>query len=276
LQFGLAPPLDPYRGQHVPEKCICVCASPASIRNHQKCHHLPRTSCSPVARVRRAASLTPVAADQHRQRRVRVGIRDGAFTSARLSLRAPGAHEPPPKTDDSFHGRTIQIAELPPGLNSQCSSALDFLDWAARLVCVGSGGRHAATVQIILPAQDGCIVRADILRQRLAISKSIERVEEFVSLDQHMIAFQESQGASTDLLNILSYAAGAILELQHIQSSPSVNQELQAKLSFSWICQLPRAQHFRCNANNYQVLLHGLRNGWSSSTAGLKSSWRSG
>lgn len=146
----------------------------------------------------------------------------------------------PPKTDDSFHGQTIQIAELPPGLNSQCSSALDFLDWAARLVCVGSGSRHAATVHIILPAQDGCIVRADILRQRLATSKSIERVEEFVSFDQHIIAFQESQGASTDLLSVLSHAAGAILEQQHIRSSPSVNQELQARLSFPWICQLPR------------------------------------
>jgi hypothetical protein len=157
-----------------------------------------------------------------------------------------------PKTDDSFHGQTIQIAELPPGLNSQCSSALDFLDWAASLVCVGSGGRHAATVQIILPAQDGCIVRADILRQRLAVSKSIERVEEFVSLDQQMTAFQKSQCGGTDLLSILSYAAGVILERQHIQSSPSVNQELQARLSFPWICQLPRiSQHSRCNANNY-------------------------
>jgi hypothetical protein len=36
------------------------------------------------------------------------------------------------------------------------------------------------------------------------------------------------------------------------------------------------AQHFRCNTNNSQVLLHGLQNGWSSSAAGLKSSWRSG
>ena len=144
------------------------------------------------------------------------------------------------KTDDSFHGQTIQTAEPLPGLNSQCSSALDFLDWVARLVCVGSGGRHTATVQIILPAQDGCIVRADILRQRLATSKSIERVEEFVSLDQHMTAFQDSQRASTDLLSILSYAAGAVLEQQHIQSSPSVNQELQARLSFPWICQLLR------------------------------------
>jgi hypothetical protein len=105
---------------------------------------------------------------------------------------------------------------------------------------VGSGGRHAATVQIILPAQDGCIVRADIIRQRLATSKSIERVEEFVSLDQHMTAFQESQGANKDLLGMLSYAAGAILEQQHIQRLPSVNQELQARLSFPWICQLPR------------------------------------
>lgn len=147
---------------------------------------------------------------------------------------------PPPKTDDAFQGQTIQIAKLPPGLNSQCSSALDFLDWVARLVCVGSGGRHAATVHIILPAQDGWIVRADILRQRLDTSKSIERVEEFVSFDQHMTAFQESQSASTDLLNILSYAAGSILEQQHIQSSPSVNQELQARLSFPWICKLTR------------------------------------
>lgn len=146
----------------------------------------------------------------------------------------------PSKTADSFNGQTIQIAELSPSLNSQCSSALDFLDWAARLVCVGSGGRHAATVRIILPAQDGCIVRADIFRQRLATSKSIERVEEFVSLDQHMTAFQESQGASTDLLGVLSYAAGAILEQQNIQSLRSVNQELQARLSFPWICQLPR------------------------------------
>lgn len=146
----------------------------------------------------------------------------------------------PPKIDDSLNGQTIQVAGLPPGLNSQCSSALDFLDWAARLVCVGSGGRHAATVQIILPAQDGCIVRADILRQRLATSKSIERVEEFVSLDQHMTAFQESQGTSTDLLGMLSYAAGAILEQQYMQSLPSVNQELQTRLSFPWICQLPR------------------------------------
>ena len=145
----------------------------------------------------------------------------------------------PPKTDDSFHGQTIQIAQLPPGLNSQCSSALDFLDWAARLVCVGSGGRHEATVNIILPAQDGCIVRADILRQRLGTSRSIERVEEFVSLDHQMTAFQDSKGASTNLLSILSYAAGGVLEQHHIQSSPSVIQELQARLSFPWICQLP-------------------------------------
>lgn len=181
--------------------------------------------------------------------------------------------------EDPFHGQAIQIAELPPGLNSQCSSALDYLDWAARLVCVGSGGRHAATVHVILPAQDGCIVRADILRQRLATSKSIERVEEFVSLDQCMPAFQESQGASTDLLSILSYAAGAILEQQHIQNSPSVNRELRDRLSFPWICQSATshlAQHFCCNANNYQALLHSLRNGWYSSAAGLKSSWRSG
>lgn len=143
------------------------------------------------------------------------------------------------KTDDSFHGQTIQVAELPPGLNSQCSSALDFLDWVARLVCVGSGGRHEATVHIILPTQDGCIVRADILRQRLATSKSTERVEESVSLDQHMTAFHESQSSSADLLSILSYAAGAILEHQHIQNSPSVNQELEVRLSFPWICQLP-------------------------------------
>lgn len=146
----------------------------------------------------------------------------------------------PSKTDDSFRSQIIQIAELPPGLNAQCSSALEFLDWVARLVCVGSGGRHSATVRIILPAQDGCIVRADILRQRLATSKSIERVEEFVSLDQDMLAFQEGQVVSTGLLSILSYAAGAVLEQQHIQSSPSVNQELQARLSFPWICQLPR------------------------------------
>ena len=145
----------------------------------------------------------------------------------------------PSKTDDSFYCQNIRIAELTPGLNSQCSSALDFLDWAARLVCAGSGARHAANIHIILPAQDGCIVRADILRQRLANSKSIERVEEFVSLDQRMTAFQGSQGASKDLLSILSYAAGAILEHQHIQSSPSVRQELQARLSFPWICQLP-------------------------------------
>lgn len=88
------------------------------------------------------------------------------------------------KTDGSFHGQTIRTAQLPPALNAQCSSALDFLDWTARLICVGSGGRHAATVHIVLPAQDGCIVRADILRQRLATSKSIERKEEFVSLDE--------------------------------------------------------------------------------------------
>ena len=145
----------------------------------------------------------------------------------------------PPKTDNSVHGQTIRIAEIPPGLNSQCSSALDFLHWAARLVCVGSGGRHAATVHVILPAQDGWIVRADILRQRLAASNSIERVEEFVSLDQQMTAFQASQDTNTDMPSILSYAAGAILEQQHIQSSPSVNEELQARLSFPWICQLP-------------------------------------
>lgn len=145
------------------------------------------------------------------------------------------------KTADSFHGQIIQIAELPPGLNSQCSSALNFLDWAARLVCVGSGGRHAATVHVILPAQNGSIVRADILRQRLTTSKSIERVEEFVSLDEHMIAYEESQGTSTDILSILSYAAGAILEHEHIKSAPSLNQELQARLSFPWICKLPRA-----------------------------------
>lgn len=150
----------------------------------------------------------------------------------------------PPKTDDSLPSQTIQTAELPSGLNSQCSSVLDFLDWAARLVCVGSGGRHAATVQIILPAQDGCIVRADILRQRLATSKSFERVEEFVSLGQRMTAFQESQGANTDLLSILSYAAGAILEQQHITSTLSVSQELQARLSFPWICELPRISPF--------------------------------
>jgi hypothetical protein len=146
----------------------------------------------------------------------------------------------PSEIEDSFYGQTVHVAELPPTLNSQSSSALDFLDWTARLVWVGSGGRHAATVHIILPAHDGCIVRADILRQRLASSKPIERVEEFVSLDQHMTAFQESQGASPDLLSILSYAAGAILEQEHIQCLPSVKQELQARLSFSWICQLPR------------------------------------
>ncbi|GAB7321932.1 hypothetical protein MBLNU13_g03001t2 [Cladosporium sp. NU13] len=143
------------------------------------------------------------------------------------------------KTADSFHGQIIRIAELPPGLNSQCSSALNFLDWAARLVCVGSGGRHAATVHIILPAQNGSIVRADILRQRLTTSKSIERVEEFVSLDEHMVAYEESQGTSTDILSILSYAAGAILEHEHIKSAPSVNQELKARLSFPWICPTP-------------------------------------
>jgi biotin carboxylase len=80
-------------------------------------------------------------------------------------------------------------------------------------------------------------VRGDILRQRLASSKSIERVEEFVSIDQHVTAFQESR--ATDLLSILSHAAGAILEQQDIQNSPSVSQELQARLSFPWICQLP-------------------------------------
>ena len=146
----------------------------------------------------------------------------------------------PSKTKDSFDGQTIEIARLQSGLNSQCSSALDFLEWAARLVCVASSGRHAATVHIILPAQDGCIVSADILRQRLASSKSIGKVEEFISFDQHMTGFQESQSASTDLLSILSYAAGAILEQQHIQNLPSVNQEVQARLSFPWICQLTR------------------------------------
>jgi hypothetical protein len=143
----------------------------------------------------------------------------------------------PSDTHDSSDGQIIRIAELPPGLNHQCCSALDFLDWAARLVCAGTGGRQTATVHIILPAQDGYIVRADILRQRLATSKSIERVEEFASLDQHMTAFQESQSAGTDYLSILSYAAGAVLQQQHIENSLSVNQELQARLSFPWICQ---------------------------------------
>lgn len=145
-----------------------------------------------------------------------------------------------PQIHESFHGQTIRIAELPPGLNSQCCSALDFLDWAARLVCAGSGGRPAATVHVILPAQDGYIVRADILRQRLATSKFIERVEEFASFDQHMTAFQGSQSASTDLLSILSYAAGAILEQQHIENSLNLNQELRVRLSFPWICQFHR------------------------------------
>lgn len=173
-------------------------------------------------------------------------------------------HMSPPKTSDSSDGQTIRIAELPPGLNSQCSSALDFLDWTARLVCVGSGGRHAATVYIILPAQDGYIVRADILRQRLATSKSIERVEEFASLEQHVTAFQESQSASMDLLSILSYAAGAILEQQHIEKSLSVNQELQARLSFPWICQ------FHCISPDTSVVMLTNTRSWpmDSETAG--------
>ena len=170
----------------------------------------------------------------------------------------------PPKIDDSFRGQTIQIAELSPGSHSQCSFALDFLDWAARLVCTGSGGRHAATVHLILPAQDGYVVRADILRQRLATSKSIERIEEIASLDQHMTAFQESQSASTDLLSILSYAAGAILEQQHIGDSLSVKQELQARLSFPWICQ------FHCILPDTSVLMLTHTRSWpmDSETAG--------
>lgn len=170
----------------------------------------------------------------------------------------------PPKIDDSFRGQTIQIAELSPGSNSQCSFALDFLDWAARLVCTGSGGRHAATVHLILPAQDGYVVRADILRQRLATSKSIERIEEIASLDQHMTAFQESQSASTDLLSILSYAAGAILEQQHIGDSLSVKQELRARLSFPWICQ------FHCILPDTSVLMLTHTRSWpmDSETAG--------
>lgn len=136
----------------------------------------------------------------------------------------------------SFNGKTLSLGNCHGPSISQYSSALEFLDWVARLILVGSGGRHAATVKLILSTQDGYIVRSDIFRQRLAMCKDIERVEEFVFLDQHVKGYQDGEAGNPNLSELLSLAVGAVLEREDVGTSPSVDEQLQDRLSFPWLC----------------------------------------
>ncbi|KAI9752112.1 MAG: hypothetical protein M4579_005750 [Chaenotheca gracillima] len=130
----------------------------------------------------------------------------------------------------------IDIERVLKSANEPCANALRFLQWTARRLS-SSRYQPATLTNIILPADDGFLVRSDILRERLYGCEAVEHVEEFVSRATRLSGYRPMRSGQTDdLVGLLSYAAGAVMpNSQDGQDGAAIDTELGARLTLPWL-----------------------------------------